>query len=395
MVETRTIRVGIVGSGFMAKAHSMAYANQPVYFSPPPALAQKVCLADLTPDLAAAGASRYGWESSTADWREITRADDIDLVDIVTPNDAHRDIAIDAARHGKHVLCEKPLARTADEAREMLDAVQAAGVKHMVSFNYRRAPALRMARKLIEDGELGRIYHFRGLYLSDWALSPQTPLSWRFQKSRAGSGAGGDIGAHIIDVARFLMGDIGSVCGVAENFIAERPLSAGPYDSFGAGGGGADQELGAVDVDDAVSFLLRFDSGVAGHIEASRFNAGRKNHLAFEINGEHGSLSFNWDYPNDLQFFSVRDPAATQGFRTIMAGPDHPNGEDLWPIAGLGIGYTESTLLVVRDMLRSIVEDTPAVPTFEDGWRVNQIVDAVLESARQGRWVDTRRGGAV
>jgi predicted dehydrogenase len=394
MADLETIRVGIVGSGFMAKAHSMAYANQPVYFSPPPALARKVRLADVTPQLAAAGASRYGWDTSTSDWREITRADDVDLVDIVTPNDAHRDIALDAARHGKHVLCEKPLARTGAEAKEMLDAVRAAGVKHMVSFNYRRAPAICMARKLIEEGAIGRIYHFRGVYSSDWALSPQTPLSWRFQKVRAGSGAAGDIGAHIIDVARFLVGDIASVCGLAETFVTERPITGGPFDTFGAAGGSADQELGAVDVDDAVSFLFRFDSGVAGHIAASRFNAGRKNHLGFEINGEHGSLAFNWDQPNDLQFFSLRDPAAEQGFRTLMAGPDHPNGADLWPIPGLGIGYTESTLLVVRDMLRAIVEDTPSTPSFEDGWRVNQIVDAVLQSAREGRWVDTRQDGA-
>ena len=382
-----TIRVGLVGSGFMAKAHSMAYANQYTYFAEPAALARKVRLADVTADLAALGARRFGWESSTADWREITRADDVDLVDIVTPNDLHYDIAMDAVRHGKHVICEKPLANSAAQAMEMLDAAEAAGVKHMVAFNYRRAPALCLARTLIQDGEIGRVRHFRGLFLSDWSATAETPLTWRFQKHRAGSGAAGDIGAHVIDTARFLVGEITSVNGMLQTFIHERPLP-NPNATFGASAS-ADREMGMVDTDDAATFLFRFAEGALGMVEASRCVPGRKNHLAFELNGEIGSLRFDWERPNELEFFSTRDPKSAQGFRTILAGPDAPNGEELWPIAGLGVGYSESTLLVVRDMLRAIVTDTPATPTFHDGWRNARIVDAVIASSEQGGvWVD-------
>jgi predicted dehydrogenase len=384
-----TIRVGLIGSGFMGKAHSMAWANQTVYFWPPPALPRKVRLADVTPELASVGARRFGWESWTADWRQVTRAPDIDVVDVVAPNEAHAEIAIDAARHGKHVLCEKPLARTADEARAMLEAVTQVGVKHMTSFNYRKAPALATAKQLIRDGQLGRVFHFRGVYLSDWAADPDVPLSWRFQRRRAGSGALGDIGAHIIDVARFLVGDIARVCGMTDTFVRERPLATDAFDRLGRTAARASSAgRGPVDVDDAASFLFRFTDGTPGVIEATRFAYGRKNHLAFEINAERGSLAFNWERPNELRFYSTRDGAMTQGFRTILAGPDQPNGEQLWPVAGLGIGYAESTLLVIRDLLQAIVADTPPEPSFHDGWRVNAVVDAVLTSAHLGRWVD-------
>jgi len=275
------VRVGMVGSGFMAKAHSLAYGNQAAYFGDQAPRARKVRLADVTPELARAGADRFGWESSAADWRAVTRADDVDLVSIVTPNDAHHDIAIDAVRHGKHVLCEKPLARTADEAKEMLDEATRAGVKHMVAFNYRKSPALAQARKLIEEGELGQVLAFRGRYLSDLGMTPGAPLAWRYQKARAGSGAIGDIGSHIIDVARFLVGDIERVCAVADTFIHERPLSTSAFDTLWRGQTGEVQELGVVDVDDAMAFVCRFAGGAPGTIECSRFAAGRGNHLAF------------------------------------------------------------------------------------------------------------------
>jgi predicted dehydrogenase len=204
----------------------------------------------------------------------------------------------------------------------MLDAVSRAGVKHMTSFNYRKSPSLALAKQLIDEGQIGRVYHFRGLYLSDWLVQPDAPLSWRLQKSRAGSGAIGDVGALIIDIARFLVGEIASVCGMADTFVKERPLGTGAFDRLGASDQRADDTRGPVDVDDAASFLLRFTNDTPGVIETTRFARGRKNHLAFELNGEHASLAFNWERPNELAFFSVRDSPVSQGFRTILAGPD-------------------------------------------------------------------------
>jgi predicted dehydrogenase len=246
----------------------------------------------------------------------------------------------------------------------------------MVAFNYRKAPAIATARKLIEDGEIGPILRFCGRFDVDFALDRAVPLFWRFSKQRAGSGALGDLGAHVLDVARYLVGDVERVCAMADTHVRERPLEGDPS-----------QTLAAVEVDDAVILLLRFAGGVPGVIESSRMAAGRKVHFAFEVNGERGSLAFDWERSNELRFYSTGDSDTARGFRTIIVGPEHPNAEQLWPVTGLGIGYAESTLVLVRDMLAAVTEGAPAVPDFHDGWRINVILDAALRSMDSEGWV--------
>jgi predicted dehydrogenase len=270
----------------------------------------------------------------------------------------------------------------------MRDAVVAAGVTHMVAFNYRRTPAVTLARKLIDDGAIGAVRSFRGTYLQDWSNDPDLPLSWRFRKDVAGSGALGDIATHVIDFARYLVGEIDAVSALTRNYIADRPVQEG----------GADQLAGAqwlegarrepVDVDDEVMTLMRFAGGAVGSIEATRAAHGRKNHLTFEVHGELGTLVFDYERRDELRFYSAADEADRQGFRTILTGPAHPYGEALWPIPGLGIGYGETKIVECHDLMAAIVEGRPGDPSFEDGYRIACISDAILASAESGTWVD-------
>jgi predicted dehydrogenase len=388
VTETRTVNVGVIGAGFMGKAHSLAYAAMPMFFWPAPAIPRRTVIAEVTDELAREAAARYGYERSTGDWRRVIDDPEVELVDIAVPNDAHPEIAIAAAQAGKHVLCEKPLARTAEEARAMRDAVVAAGVTHMVAFNYRRTPAVTLARKLIDDGAIGAVRSFRGTYLQDWSNDPDLPLSWRFRKDVAGSGALGDIATHVIDFARYLVGEIDAVSALTRNYIADRPVQEGGADQLA----GAQRLEGArrepVDVDDEVMTLMRFAGGAVGSIEATRAAHGRKNHLTFEVHGELGTLVFDYERRDELRFYSAADEADRQGFRTILTGPAHPYGEALWPIPGLGIGYGETKIVECHDLMAAIVEGRPGDPSFEDGYRIACISDAILASAESGTWVD-------
>ena len=384
---TRTLNIAMIGGGFMGKAHAMAYATMPMFFWPAPALPCRKVLADVSEDLAADGATRFGFQESTADWREAVTRDDIDAVDIVTPNDSHAEIAIAALSAGKHVLCEKPLARSGAEAKTMLDAARKAGTVTMVAFNYRRTPAVALAKKYIEEGRIGRILNFRGTYLQDWSADPNGPLSWRFQKEIAGAGTVGDIGTHVLDFARYLSGEITAVNAMVHTYIAERPLQAGGLDKLGASdksGGGA---RGVVDVDDEMVALLRFENGAVGSIEATRNAYGRNNFLTFEVHGSEGSIAFNYERLDELQVMFADDPADARGFRTVYTGPAHPNGEALWPIPGLGIGYGETKIIECHDFVSAIVTGGEAAPDFEDGWRISAIADGILESGETNRWV--------
>jgi levoglucosan dehydrogenase len=384
----RTVSVGLIGAGFMGKAHSLAYAVMPMFFWPAPAMPRRTVIAELNEDVAREAAIRYGFERSTADWRSVVEDPDVDLIDIAVPNDRHAEIAIAAADAGKHVLCEKPLARTTEEARAMRDAVVRAGVTNMVAFNYRRTPAVALARKLIDEGAIGRVRNFRGTYLQDWSNDPDLPLSWRFRKDVAGSGALGDIGTHVIDFARYLTGEIEAVNALTRRYIEDRPVQEGEADQLA----GAQKLEGArrepVDVDDEVLMMLRFEGGAVGSIEATRAAHGRKNHLTFEVHGEDGTLAFDYERRDELRFYSTADPPDRQGFRTILTGPAHPYGDGLWPIAGLGIGYGETKVVECRDLMEAIVQGRPAEPSFEDGYRVACIADAVLTSAEAGGWTE-------
>jgi predicted dehydrogenase len=385
---TRTLNVAMIGGGFMGKAHALAYAAMPMFFWPAPAIPHRKVIVDVTPDLAETARQRYGFEEASTDWKTVLSRNDIDVVDIVTPNDSHAEIAIAAAKAGKNVICEKPLARTGMEAKSMLDAVEAAGVIHMVAFNYRRTPAVALARKYIEEGRVGKILSFRGTYLQDWSADPNGPLSWRFQKKIAGSGAVGDIGTHVIDLARYLVGEIESVSALVKTYISTRPVQSGGFDQLAASDKSGKGPRAAVDVDDEMLTLVKFAGGATGSIEATRNAYGRNNFITFEIHGDKGSIAFNYERMDELEVMFADDPGDARGFRTVYTGPAHPYGGALWPIPALGIGYGETKIIECFDFVSAIVKGEQPSPNFRDGYRVSQIADAILRSGEKQAWTD-------
>jgi predicted dehydrogenase len=362
----------------MGRAHSNAYRQVNHFFSPknPPRM-KVVC--GRTPDAVKKAAAELGWEESSTDWHEVVHRKDIDIVDIVTPGDSHAEIAIEAAKAGKVVFCEKPLANTVKEAEQMLAAVKKAGVIHMVCHNYRRAPAVMLAKRLIDDGKLGTIYHYRGTYLQDWIVDPKFPLVWRLRKEAAGSGALGDIASHSLDLARFLVGEIAEVTGALETFIKERPLPDNP------------KKKGTVTVDDASASVVRFKNGALGTIEASRFATGRKNYNRFEINGSKGSVAFNLERLNELEVYLTGDDPAVQGFHEVMVtdGQHHPYVGHWWP-PGHIIGYEHTFVHTVYDLLEAIGTGKVPTPNFEDGVTNQKVLDAMEKAAATKRWVTVK-----
>jgi predicted dehydrogenase len=385
---TQRLNVGLIGAGFMGKAHSLAYATMPMFFWPAPAIPHRKVIAEVSEEVAAEAAGRYGYESSTGDWRRVIEDAEIDVVDIATPNDRHCEIAVAAAEAGKHIICEKPLARTLDEARTMLEAVQRAGVVHMVAFNYRRTPAVALAKRYIDEGAIGRVLSFRGTYLQDWSADPNSPLSWRFQKSVAGSGALGDIATHTLDIARYLAGEITGVNAILRTHIAERPVQKAGVDKLGAADKLVDAPRGPVDVDDEVHTLLKFANGAVGSLEATRNAYGRNNFLTFEIHGETGSLYFDYERRDELKVCFADDAPDRRGFRTVFTGPAHPYGDALWPIPALGIGYGDTKIIECYDFCRAVVEGIPVAPDFGDGYQLARICEAITDSAASGEWIE-------
>ncbi|SHE59839.1 Gfo/Idh/MocA family protein [Alkalibacter saccharofermentans] len=381
--------VGLIGAGFMAKAHSIAYAAMPMFFWPAPGIPVKKIICDLTEEGAKDAAARFGFENYTTKWQEIINDPDIDIIDIATPNDSHAEIAIAAAEAGKHIFCEKPIARTKLEAEAMLKAAKLSGVVNMLAFNYRRTPAITLAKKFIDEGAIGNILTFRGTYLQDWSADPNVPLSWRFQKSIAGTGALGDIGTHVIDIARYLVGDIDEVCGLLNTYIHERSVQNGSLDKLGTVKSTSETEKALVDVDDEVSFMVKFKNGSTGSIEATRNGWGRNNYITFEIHGDKGSIFFNYERRDELQVYFADDSYDRRGFRTIYTGPAHPNGEALWPIPALGIGYTETKIVECYDFIKAIKDGEEATPNFNDGYNIELICDAIIKSSKEQKWVKT------
>ena len=345
-------------------------------------------VAELDAATAEESAKRFGFEAHTSDWRRLVESDDIDIVDISTPNDTHREIAVAAIEAGKHVICEKPLAHNVEDAKAMYEAARQASGVHMVAFNYRRTPAVALARRIIDEGAIGAVRNFRGTYLQDWSADPNSPLSWRFQKEIAGSGALGDIGTHVVDMARYLVGEVAGVSSILKTYIPERPVQAGAADQLAAAEKITDAPMAQVEVDDEVMTLLRFSDGAVGSLEATRNAYGRNNFLTFEIHGETGSILFNYERRDELQVFFADDPADRRGFRTIYTGPAHPYGDGLWPIPGLGIGYGETKIVECLDLMKSIVEGAPVTPDFGDGYQIAKIAAAIQQSAESGAWVD-------
>lgn len=383
----QNLNVGLIGGGFMGKAHSLAYAAMPMFYWPAPALPVRSVLAESTDALAAEAARRFGFERATGDWRKVIDDPDVDVVDIATPNHLHAEIAIAAAQAGKHIICEKPLARTVEESKAMWEAVKDAGIVHMVAFNYRRTPAVVLAKKYIEEGAIGDILNFRGTYLQDWSADPNSPLSWRFQKKIAGSGALGDIGTHVLDIARYLVGEISAVNALLSTFIPTRPLQSDGADQLGTTKGG-DGPRGEVDVDDEVLTMLRFANGAVGSMEATRNAYGRNNYITFEIHGTKGSIFFNYERRDELQVSFADDPKDRSGFRTVYTGPATPYGEGLWPIPALGIGYGETKIIEAYDFFRAIASGGSVSPDFADGYQVALVEEAITTSATSSSWVD-------
>ncbi|GAA3387807.1 Gfo/Idh/MocA family oxidoreductase [Cryptosporangium minutisporangium] len=380
--------VGMVGYAFMGAVHSQAWRTVNHVFDLPVGV-RLAAIGGRDPVAVKAAADRHGWAAAETDWRALIERDDVAIVDICTPGDTHAEIAVAALAAGKHVICEKPLANTVEEAVSMASAAAddaARGVRSMVAFNYRRVPALAYARALVADGRIGTLHHVRAAYQQDWLVDPSAPLTWRMQKERAGSGALGDIAAHIVDAAQFVVGDVLSgVSGMTETFVKSRPLSGGSGLSAAAGGAG----VGDVTVDDAAVFFGRFAQGGIATFEATRFATGRKNAMQLELYGSGGGIRFDFERMNELQFFNGSDPDEEGGFRRVLVTEaSHPYLEAWWP-PGHPLGYEHTFTHEFRDFLVALDEGTDPSPSFADGLQVQRVLAAVSSSAESNSgWVE-------
>ena len=377
-MSDKQLRIGLIGAGFMGRAHSNAYRKAPNFFElgMEPVL-QAVCAR--SDGAAAAFAKKWGFASSETDWKALIARDDIDAVDICTPNDSHKEIALAAAAAGKVIMCEKPLARTAAEGQEMVDAVEKAGVANTVWYNYRRVPAVTLAKQLIDDGRLGRIYHYRAQFLQDWTIATDVPQggagTWRLDAAAAGSGVTGDLLAHCIDTAMWLNGKIGKVSAMTETFVKERMHSdSGKVEPVG--------------IDDACAFLCRFDNGSMGIFESTRYARGHKALYTFEINGEHASIRWDLHDLHRLEYFDHRDESITRGWRSIHVTDGDMPYMDKWWVPGLQIGYEHSFVHQFADFVTGLAKGETVGPTFQDAQVTQQVCESVLASGKDGSWHD-------
>lgn len=368
------INVALIGYAFMGRAHSNAYRQVGPFFSPKRPPRMKVICGRSARDVEAARQA-LGWEEAATDWKEVVRRSDIELVDVCTPGDSHAEIAIAAAKAGKHVFCEKPLANSLKDAERMLAAVERAGVSHMICHNYRRAPAVQLAKQIIAKGQLGEIRHYRGTYLQDWMSDPSAPFNWRLDREKAGSGALGDIASHSIDLARFLVGEITEVTADLKTFVPVRAEAGKP------------RSKREVTVDDAAMALVHFAGGAVGTIEATRMAPGRKNYNRFEINGRLGSIAFNLERLNELEVYFENDPPHLRGFRTIMVTePVHPYVGKWWP-PGHIVGYEHTFTHTVYDLVEAIAGGKVPTPNFSDGVANQRVLHAIERASKNRRWV--------
>jgi predicted dehydrogenase len=377
----KPLNVGMIGYGFMGRAHSNAYRKVNHFFDLEhrPVL-KAVCARSA--DKAKAFADQWGYESVETDWRKLIERKDIDLIDICTPNNTHAEIALAAAARGKMILCEKPLAMNGPEAEKMVEAVEKAGVPNMVWYNYRRVPAVTLARQLIDEGRLGKIFHYRAKFLQDWTINPELPQGgtalWRLDVAAAGSGVTGDLLAHCLDTARWHNGELSTVTAMTETFVKERKHNlTGKVEKVG--------------IDDACAFLCRFHNGSLGNFESTRYARGHKALYTFEINGEHASIFWDLHDLHRLQYFDHRDQGIVRGWRSIhVTDGDHPYMGKWW-VPGLQIGYEHSFVHQVADFLEGVAKAQPAEPTFRDAYKTQLVLDAVLDSAKSGKWVEVAR----
>jgi len=373
----------MIGAQFMGKAHTVGYRD--VAFAFPDVKLRPVMkeIAAINMTEAERERERLGWERASEGYQDIINRDDIQLIDICTGNNVHKEIAVAAAKAGKHVFCEKPMAMSVAECKEMIEAVEKAGVIHMIDFNYRRVPAIELAKQMVEKGMIGTPYHWRAVYLQDWIMDPEFPLVWRLDKKIAGSGSHGDLNAHIIDLARYLVGEVDSVCGMMQTFIKKRPKLAATTGGLSAKAG---KDMGEVTVDDATLFLTKFANGAVGTFEATRFAGGNRNGHRWEINGSEGSVRFNMERLNELEYYNRKDKEGFQGWRTIQVTEGcHPFMKAWWP-AGHIIGWQHTFVHQVYTLLNGIATKKNPAPDFYDGLKCQQILEAVEKSAESEKW---------
>lgn len=382
----KELNVAIIGYKFMGKAHSNAWKNVSNFFDVPIKPVLKVACGR-NKEGVQEFADNWGWEEVETDWKKVIERDDIDIIDISAPPNLHAEMAIAAAQAGKHIFCEKPIARTSKEALEMYEAAKKAGVVHYLNHNYRRSPAVVLAKQMIDSGKLGKIYHWRGCYLQQWLMDPTFPLTWHLQKEIAGMGTNGGINSHSVDLARYLVGEIKSVTGMAKTFVKERPLPEGAASgTFSAGTVG--EKMGKVDVEDAISMIVEFENGALGTFDATVFAIGRDNYNYFEIYGSKGAVIWNLERMNELQYYNGEDEGDKRGFRTILATQgSHPYMSHWWPPAH-NIGYEHAFHHAVNDFLEAIDSGKPIEPNFEDGYKDMLVLEAGLESAATKKQVD-------
>jgi len=384
----KEMNVAIIGSRFMGKAHSNAWKNVANFFDVPIKPVLKVaCATDK--DALKAFADNWGWEEIETDWKKVIERDDIDIVDICVPPNLHAPIAIAAAKAGKHIFCEKPISLTSDEALEMYEAAKKAGVVNYLNHNYRRTPAVMLAKQMIDEGKLGEIYHWRGCYLQSWTMDPNFPLTWHMKKDIAGMGSNGGINSHSVDLAQFLVGEIKSVTGMMKTFIKERPLPGAGAATFSAGSGEA-AEMGKVELEDAISMIVEFENGALGTFDASTFAIGRLNYNYFEIYGSKGAVLWNLERMNELEYYSADDEEGKKGFRTISATDgSHPYISHWWPPAH-NIGYEHEFHHAVYDFLVGIDSGEGIKPDFYDGYILTKVLEAGIESAEKKKQIDIK-----
>ncbi|MGR2740729.1 Gfo/Idh/MocA family protein [Billgrantia sp. Q4P2] len=370
----QVLNIGLIGTGYMGKAHAIALKAAPTVFSLP---ATPVCalLAEIDEELADQKAHELGFARSTGDWRALVNDPQVDVVDICAPNFLHKEMALAAIAAGKHVYTEKPLALTAADAQEMVEAAERAGVKTLVGFNYIRNPATQLAREIVASGEIGELIHFRGRHNEDYMTDPEVPHGWRTRRETAGAGALGDVGSHILNMAEYLTGQrIDEVFGQLQTVIPRRPLADG-------------SGLGEAENDDQAQALLRFNGGLIGNIETSRVATGRKMGLAYTITGTKGSIIFDQERMSELQLYKHEGPQGRRGFSTLLIGPEHPDYAAFSPAVGHGLGYNDQKIIEIRDLVEGIVGGKPLYSDFREAWRVNRMIEAIEGSHAEGRWV--------
>ncbi len=372
----KQVRIGLIGAGFVARCHLYGYHAIPAVFPDAAALPTLELVCDANDALAALAAARYGFKRSTGDWRKLVADPDVDVVDICVPSNLHREIALAAIAAGKHLYAEKPVGLDAREAAEIARAAAKAGIRHLTGYTYLRNPLIGLAKKLIDEGAIGRVVHFRGAHNEDYLADPQAPFIWRCDPAIAGrAGALGDLGSHIIAIARHLVGEIGAVCGMARAVYPVRPVAPGST------------QMRPVGNDDEAQFLIIFADGTAGHIETSRIATGSHMDIAYEITGTEGAIQFDGERMNELRLYSNHDPADRRGFRRIYAGPAHPPYGNFTPGTAHGLGFNDHKVIEVHELMQLVADGKPPLSNLGDAAAIARILDAVLTSAAEQRWV--------